>query len=136
MGSASVIAQQVGRVAFSGSRGLVLEHVVGDAVGRVQLLARDRPERCEVMLGRRFLGLVMGVAEEVAEPVGIALVAAVERLQRIAPEARLVAVLEQLEQPVVRARLSAALGAGAAARRRRRGRAASSEQLRIRPAIS
>ena len=57
------------------------------------------------MLGRRFLGLVMGVAEKVAEPVGIALVAAVERLQRVAPEARLVAVLEQLEQPVVRARL-------------------------------
>ena len=70
----------------------------------------------------------MGIAEQVAEPVGVAHVAAEQRLQRIALEARLVAVLEQLEQAVVRALLRGGVPACTGAARQRR----SSEAERIR----
>ena len=68
-------------------------------------VARNGVEPGEVVLGRRLLALVVSVAIEVAEAVGVAHVAAVERLQRIALEARFVAVLEQLEQALVSALL-------------------------------
>ena len=95
---------------------VILEHVVGELVGRVELVARDRVERREVVLGGRLLALVIFVGDEVAEPVGIAQVAAEQRLQRVALEGGFVAVLEQLEQPVVRAL------PGPARRSRRRSR--------------
>src|SRR5689334_13088123 len=78
------------------------------------------------MLGGRLLALVMRVAEQVAEPVGVAIVAAEQRLQRVALQARLVAVLEQLEQAVVRA----LLGTGLREHHRRRGGQRSCAQQR------
>ena len=97
--------QELGRIFAKRVLGLPLERVVGELVDFAQVVARDRVERRQVMLGRRLLRLVMLVAEQVAEPVGVAQVAAVQRLQRVALERRLVALLEQLEQPLVRARL-------------------------------
>jgi hypothetical protein len=89
-----------------------LERVIGNLVGRSELRARDRLERREILFRRRFFGLVMGVAEQVAQMVGVAHVAAEQRLQGVAPKVGLVAFVEKREQPVVRALLS----------RRRRGR--------------
>ena len=97
--------EQVRRVALERLLGLVFEHIVGDAVGRIQLVARDRAQRREIVLGSGLFRLEVRVAEQVAEPVGVAQVAAVESLERVALEARLVAFLEQLKQPLVRARL-------------------------------
>src|SRR3954452_20596383 len=57
------------------------------------------------MFGCCPLPLEMRIAEQVAEPVGVAVVAAEQRLQRVALEARLIAVLEQLEQAIVSALL-------------------------------
>ena len=58
-------------------------------------------KRLEIMFGRSFLALKMRIAEQVAKLVRIAHVAAEQRLDRVALKARLVAVLEQLEEPVV-----------------------------------
>ena len=88
-------------------------------------------ERGKVVLGCGLLRLIMRVAEQVAEPIGVAHVAAEQRLQRIALEARLVAVLEQLEQAVVRACCAAAAGGLRAAAR---GKARAAKQQRIRRA--
>ena len=65
----------------------------------------DRVQRGQVGLGRGSLGGEIFVGDIVAEPVGVAQVAARQRVQRIAHQARLVARLEQVEQAVVRALL-------------------------------
>ncbi len=55
---------------------LPLEDVVGDPLVGGQGVAVDGGERRQVRSRRLALGLVIGVAEEVAEPVGVAQVAA------------------------------------------------------------
>ena len=57
------------------------------------------------MLIGGLLGLVVGIAVEVAEVIREPQIAAVERLQWIAAEVLVVALLEQSEQPFVSARL-------------------------------
>ncbi len=93
------LLQQLRRVAAQIEIGLPLEHVIGDLVGGVELCAIDRGERLEVALVRRLVRGLRLIGEEVAEPVGIAQVAAHQRLDRLALEHRLIAVMEELEQP-------------------------------------
>ena len=83
----------------------IIEDVVSEPVGRTQPVAGDGAKLGEVLLGGGFLGLEMGAAEQVAEAVREAQLAAVQRLQRVAAKEGFVAVLEQLEQPVMRALL-------------------------------
>jgi hypothetical protein len=116
-----------------GVPGRKIEHVVGDLVGGVELGARDRMKRGEVGLGRGALRGVIFVGNPVAEPVGVAQVAAEDGVERIALEARLVAGLEQLEQTVMRALLGnhgrRDLGGDwRRARRRRRDRGAGAKR--------
>ena len=87
IGSASVSGSRSGCSPRSVSLVLIFEHVVGELVVGAELRARDRVERRKIVLGRRLLALEMRIAEQVAEPVGIAIVAAEDRLQRIALEA-------------------------------------------------
>ena len=83
----------------------IIEHVVGELVGRIELAARDRLERRKVVLGGGLLRRIISVADIVPQPVGVAHVAAQERFERVAPEVPLIALLEQLEQPVMGAEL-------------------------------
>ena len=96
--------EQLRREAAQGDLGLVLERVVADPVVGAQAGAVDLSQPGEVGLGRRLLGRVIGVGDVVAEPVAVAQVAAEQRLERIALEARLVGRGEQREQPGVRRR--------------------------------
>jgi hypothetical protein len=97
--------QQVGLKPPKRVLGLILEDVIGELVVLAEPAARNRLQGGKILLGRGPLALVMGIAEEVAEPIGIAIIAPEQGLERIALEARLVAVLEQLEKPVVSALL-------------------------------
>ena len=85
--------------------GLEFEHVIGELVVGAEVGARDGVKRGKIVLRRRLLALEVRVAVKVAEPVGVAVIAAEQRLQRIALQRSVVALLEQLEKPVVRARL-------------------------------
>jgi hypothetical protein len=95
------------------------EDVVGDAVGRRQRVAGNGAERGQLLLGGGALGGVIGVAVIIAEPVGVAIVAAEGGRDRIAPQIRFVAVVEELAQ----ARVGAVRrGVGGRGRGRRLGR--------------
>ena len=74
---------------------LIFEDVIGEPVGRVELVAGDGAQRRQIGLGGGALGVEIGVGAEIAEPVGIAEIAAEHRLQRVAPQARRIALLEQ-----------------------------------------
>ena len=82
-------AQQVRLKAAQRVLGLELEDVVGELVRLAELVARDRMQRRQFLLRGCALVREMPVAEQVADPVGIAEVAAIEGLKRIAPEASL-----------------------------------------------
>ena len=73
----------------------VLEHVVGDPIDRGQLRPIDPRQHRQIVLARLLLGGGLGVGQELAEPIGVAQVAAEQRLQRIALQAGLVAGREQ-----------------------------------------
>ena len=105
-------AQQVRLKAAQRVLGLELEDVVGELVRLAELVARDRMQRCQFLLRGCPLFREMPVAEQVADPIGIAEVAAIEGLKRIAPERAFVAVLEQLEQAIVNAGLGRPRRAG------------------------
>ncbi len=101
---------------------LISEHVIGDAIGGIERIAVDRLQRRQILLGRRFLGGIGFVREPVAEPVGIAIVAAEHALQRVAPKARLVAFAEQPVQPLAHAFFGGSRGRGGRLAGLRRGR--------------
>ena len=109
-------AQEIGLEAAERVLGLELEHIVGKLVGGREIGSRDCRERPKIILGRYFLALVMRVAEQVADPIRVTIIAAEQCLQRITLEARLVARLEELEQPVV----CLLLGSRSCCRQRRR----------------
>ena len=74
---------------------VALEHVIGDLVGGAQLAAVDLHQRCQLCgFGGLFPGEIF-VRNIVAELVGIALVAAEQRADRIALQVFLVALGEQ-----------------------------------------
>jgi hypothetical protein len=79
---------------------LPFEDVVGDPVGLAQLRPVDPVECGEIGLRSRPLGVEIGVGDEVAEPVGVAQVAAEDGADRIALEVGLVALVEQPRQPL------------------------------------
>jgi hypothetical protein len=93
------------RGGVAGKVGLVarLEHVVRDLVGRGQLRPVDRLERGQIMLDRRAFGGQIRIGQIIAEPVRIAQITAEDPLDRIAFQARLVAVIKHpLEPRIVR----------------------------------
>ena len=76
---------------------LIFEDVIGDAVGRLTSAARSMPRSAARSSSAAApLGREIGVRAEIAEPVGIAIIAAEHALHRIAAQARLVAVAEEL----------------------------------------
>ena len=79
----------------------VFEHVIGNAIGLAQALAVDRRELGEVFFGRGAVGGVAG-GRIVADPVGIAEIAAEEGRYRIAIEHFCLAPFEQRMQAVRR----------------------------------
>ena len=93
--------EQFGRITAQADLRLLLEHIVGDLVDIGQLGAVDAREAAQVGLRRGLLGEQLLFREPVAQTVGIAQVAAEDRLDRVAPEAGLVAVVKQLLQPGV-----------------------------------
>ncbi len=94
--------QQVGLISAKRVRGRIFEHIIGELVSRIERGPVDGMERGKVMLGRRLLTGVIFVGDIIAEPVGVAHVAAKQGVERVALEAGLVAFLEQSEQLVVR----------------------------------
>ena len=74
--SGSVPAQRV--------LGRIFEHVVGELVGRIELVARDGAKRGEIAFRGCLLRRIIFVGDAVAEAVGIAQVAAEDGVQRIA----------------------------------------------------
>jgi hypothetical protein len=74
---------------------LPLEHVVGHALGLAQPRPVDPRKRREFLFGSLPLGGIISVRREIAEPVGIAHVAAVQGRQRVALEVRFVTGGEQ-----------------------------------------
>ena len=119
-------AQNVRLVPAQRILGRIFEHVVGELVGRIELVARDGAKRGEIAFRGCLLRRIIFVGDAVAEAVGIAQVAAEDGVQRIALQRGFVAGLEQLEQPVMRAlfgcRLSDRLGGRRDRCRLRRGR--------------
>ena len=107
--------QEIGAERAQRQVGLPFEDVVGELVGRRERLAIDPAKRRAILLARRALGVEIGVADIVAQLVGIAHVAAEQRIDRIAAEIVLVALLEQR----VERRGGLALGRGGLLRRRR-----------------
>ena len=86
--------------AFEVEAALPFEDVVGDALLGRQPGAVDPGKAGEIRLRRRPLARDISVGNIVAEPVGVAKVAAEQRLERVAPERRFVAVVEQLREPL------------------------------------
>ena len=93
--------QHVGRGLRQRALLRVFEHVIGNAIGLAQALAVDRRELGEVFFGRGAVGGVAG-GRIVADPVGIAEIAAEEGRYRIAIEHFGLAPFEQRMQPVRR----------------------------------
>ena len=69
---------------------VLLEHVIGDLVGRIQLATVDAFQRLQIGFGGfAFIGEI-GIADEITKTVGIAHVAPEHGVQRIALQACLI----------------------------------------------
>jgi len=90
--------QHIRLKAFEVDLGLPFEDIVGDYVDRAELPLVDRGKPLEIAFAGGALRREIGVAHIIAEPIGIAQVAAIQRVDRIAPERSFVTVLEELEK--------------------------------------
>ena len=91
---------------------IILENVVGELVGFGQLAAIDLRKLGEIELCVEAAGIKRGIGKEIAQPVGIGVVAAEQPTQRIEFEAARVRILEQREQLVMLALFGCRLGFG------------------------
>ena len=91
---------------------VIFEHIVGELVGVAQLAAIDQRQLGKIELRVEAVGIEGRIGQEIAQPVGIAIVAAEQPAQRIEFEAARIGFGEQSDQLVVLGRFGGGFGLG------------------------
>ena len=81
---------------------IVFENVIGQLICFIEGAAVDLAKLAQIQFGIRPTGIAVFVGQIIAQPVGIAHVAAEQRAHRIEREATLVGILEQRKKRIMR----------------------------------